>query len=109
MPTLIQINGRYVIPTQENIDKINNAKLPKELMQKTNLPIDLEVKKVTTEELNEVSEKVEEVTVEETTIIEEVKEDNLSLIELREEYKKKFNKKPFNWRTAEEIVLKLKE
>lgn len=53
--SFIQINGRFVIPTQDQLDAIDKAILPKELIATTNLPLDakIEILEVKKEELKE--------------------------------------------------------
>lgn len=104
MATYIQVNGRFIIPTQENLEKMNNAKLPKEAISKTALPLDAEIEVVGIE-TEKLQEEKQVSNVDETPKI----DDNSDLSMLRSQYEAKTGKKAFNGRNAEKLKEKLAE
>ena len=86
--SFIQINGRFVIPTQAQLEALDKAILPKELIATTNLPLDAKIEIV--------GEKKEVWT-----------DDTSELKSLRAEYKEKTGNKPFHWWTEEQLKEKL--
>lgn len=87
MATFIQINGRFLIPTEENLKKVENAKLPIEAQAKTVLPLETEVEIITDQDNSFIS----------------VSEDRDEITDLRRQYEEKFWKKAFNWWKSDKL------
>jgi hypothetical protein len=116
MATFIQVNGRFIIPTAENIKAIQNANLPQELVEWSALPLDanIEVVKAPAENTTEpVADVVvaDEVTETVDTVVEPTAENIEAdeLATLRTQYLEKFEKKAFHWRDVETLKAKLAE